>query len=199
MLLYHYSENEYNALKSMNLRALEAKDDEVIDDPNPRAYANHISFLFEKIPLDLAKVTDNAFSFWKSGKQLYEHVVDTSSLPLKLPYYITETPEKTRLLYVTQNWSQAKGNPELVKKFKQQIADMEKKNGYIGESRMDFVSKARKFNHGIKKYYQEAFELALAYPEDDILDKYAACVPHAMLYVANTPIQVRSVKKIELL
>lgn len=199
MKLYHYSVEEFDKLKSLNLRRHEDKSEiHHSDHKKVYSYGNHISFLFEPIPNDIALVTHNEYSFWKSGKKLYEHVVDASSLPLDIPYYITETPEKIKLLYVEQDWSKVKGNPQLIDEFKRQIEEMEARLGYKGKGRAAFIKAAQGLSKDIKKYFQAAYKLALKHPSDDIFDKYAACVPHAMLYPALDPVKVKSVKLITL-
>lgn len=196
MFLYHYSKDEYPKLKSLNLRKVEDGDKDFPADP--MHYGNHISFLFEKIPLNLPSKTNNMFSQWQKGSKLFEHVIDTKDLPVDLIYLITETPEKTKLLYETQDWDKTKDNPALIAKYKEEIAVMEKKLNYSGTGRVDFVLNAKKFNSGILKHYVETMNLAKKYPDDGLLDKYAACVPHAMLYVGQTPIKVTTSKQVVL-
>lgn len=193
MKLYHYSVTEFNELKSKIAQGIKGAGDHGI-----KGYSSSISFFLEPIPLDIAEILHHEHDFWVSGRELYQHVIDTNDLPLDVDFVLTETPDKTRLLYEEQDWSKAEGNPELVKQYKQEIEDLEKKKGYRGNGRMKLVQVCRPFTKGISKYYQEMYKLHCKYPEDNLIGKYAATVPHLMVYVGKNSIRVSGVKKITL-
>lgn len=193
MKLYHYNPVEFSELKSKIAQGIKG-----VDNHGIKGYASSISFFLEPIPRDIAEILKHEHDFWVSGRDLYEHVIDTNDLPLDVEYVLTETPDKTKLLYEEQDWSKAEGNPELVKQYKQQIEDLEKKKGYRGKGRMKLVQVCKPFTKGISKYYQDMYKLHCKYPEDNLIKKYAATVPHLMVYVGRDSIPVTVVKKITL-
>lgn len=195
MLLYHYSNEEYKELGSLNYQKKAKKENGVDKIEN---YSDHISFFLEPIPIDLPDILEGKHNFWKSGQTLYEHIVDTNVFHPDIKYVIVETPEKTHLLYSIQDWSKCEGNPELIKKYKSQIRKMEIRKGYSGEGITSFVKAAKPLSHGIKGYYRNMVKLDKENPEDNLMDKYASCVPHVMMYTGMDPIKVKRVKQITL-
>lgn len=217
MIYYHYSVEEYDELKSKvaqgkgtipNLPRLAnvlgkmegpvARRLDQLGLLNKREYNRSISLFLEKIPLDIASIYGNAHKFWISGLELYEHAVVFENIPGNIVYKLTESPKKVELLYEKQDWTKVEGNPQLLEKYLKEIKDMETKYGYAGEGIDNMLKSCRPFKRDIRKRMERAYELALEYPEDKILEKYAACVPHLMIYPGYRPIKVSSVKKITL-
>ncbi len=218
MLFYHYSEIEFSELKSLVAQNKRGRDSEVernagffdklsnavlqlMDRVNPKGefdYDRHVSLFLEPIPLDLPSIFEHRHEFWKSGLELFEYTIDLRDLPENISYRLTETPEKTRLLYEKQDWVKAKEHPELIPKFKKEILDMENAKGYQGHGKDNLVRACSRYNRGIKRYYQRTAQLAKEYPEDKLESKYAACVPHLMIYPGYLPIPIASVKKVAL-
>ena len=192
MLLYHYSVEEYSHLLSLKGQKKEE------DKDYSGNYSDSISFFLEPIPRNIASILKHKHKFWKSGAEIYEHVIDTNVFYPDLKYVITETPEKTHLLYNVQVWDKKTITPDLIKQYKLEISDMQEKKGYRGEGKDNFLKAAKKFNHGIAGYYREMVKLDAKYPEDKLMDKYAACVPHAMLYVGEQKVQVATSRLIKL-
>lgn len=191
MLFYHYSTQRFNQLISKA-----KQNNEIVDEP--LNYANHVSLFIEPLPIIVAHIFENTHKFYRSGLELYEHVIDSNALPIQVPFYITETPEKTELLYEKQKWEEGMSKA-LITEYKKQIDDMEKQKGYKGVGRNNLVQTAKKVPRGIKNYFSNAYELQKKNPDDGIESKYAACVPHVMVYVGQEPIAVRSSKLITLL
>lgn len=193
MKLYHYSATEFSELKSKIAQGIKNAGDHGI-----KGYASSISFFLEPIPLDIAEILHHEHDFWVSGRDLYQHEVDSNDLPLDVDFVLTETPDKTKLLYEEQDWSKAEGNPELVKQYKQEIEDLEKKKGYRGKGRLKLVKVCRPFSKNISDHYKQMYKLNAKHPEDNLINKYAACVPHLMIYVGRDAIKISEVKKITL-
>lgn len=193
MKLYHYSPIELTELKSKIAQGIKSAGDHGI-----KGYASSISFFLEPIPLDIAEILKHEHDFWISGRELYQHEIDSNDLPLNVDFILVETPDKTKLLYDEQDWTKAEGNPELVKQYKQEIEDLENKKGYRGKGRMKLVHVCKPFTKGISKYYQDMYKLHCKYPEDNLIKKYAATVPHLMVYVGRDSIPVTTAKKITL-
>ena len=193
MKLYHYSPIELTELKSKIARGIKSAGDHGI-----KGYASSISFFLEPIPLDIAEILKHEHDFWISGRELYQHEIDSNDLPLDVDFVLVETPDKTKLLYEEQDWDKAEGNPELVKQYKQEIEDLEIKKGYRGKGRMKLVQTCKPFTKGISKYYKNMYTLHCKHPEDNLIKKYAATVPHLMIYVGKEAVRVDEVKKITL-
>ena len=190
MKFYHYNTEEFDALLSIAIRGKGNIGD------NPRAYNRNISLFLEPLPLNVAEIFNNTHSFYRSGLTLVEHVVDSNAIPLDILYSLTESPEKVALLYGSQKWYE--GMPdELIASNKKEIKDMEEAKGYIGQGRMNMIKACRSVPKGIEKYFRKAAKLNEKFPEDKINEKYAACVPHLMIYPEGK-INVQSTKSITL-
>lgn len=183
-LFYHYSKEQYDVLKSHVLQG------KVKRDNNPTQYGKNISLFFEPIPLHLPEILHNSHEFWKSGNSVWCHEIDSRDLPINILYKITESPEKVNLLYNKQDWTKAEGNEELTNQYISEIHQMEEKLKYIGKGRGEFLRISERFRSGIEGYYKAMYELHLKNPDDKLIEKYAACVPHAMIYPDMAPVRV---------
>lgn len=190
MYLYHYNLNRLKDIRSLKLQ------DKKSDVEWYENYSSSVSFFFEPIPRDLPSIFEGKSKQWIAGSQLYEHVIDIDDIEEDIKFHITETPEKTRLLFYKQDWSKVKKGNGLRDKYLQEIEDMENKKGYRGEGLNDFVKAALPFKSGIRQYYIKA--ITLAQQEPLIYDLYAGTVPHVMLFPDN-PIPVKSAKLIKLI
>lgn len=191
MLLYHYNTNLFKDIRSL---ALQEGSGNV--EPS-RAYNHSVSFLFEPIPLDIAQILKGKGKEWKSGMKLIEYEIDIKNLQSDILFHITESPEKVDLLYNKQDWSSAKGHPELVKGFLKEVSELEQRLGYIGEGRQDLIKGINKIPKGIRRYYVEAVKICDNNNETAVYDKYAALVPHVMVYPTR-PIKVKRARSIVL-
>lgn len=186
MLLYHYSENSYPTLKSRALQSNVIAEDE-------KDYTNHISFFLEPIPLDLPEILEHRHSFWRSGKTLYEHIVDTKDLPNQdnLLFYLTETPEKVDIVFYSQL---AKNDKD--PKYWEAVNKV--KGEFTGRGVDDLIKMTRNYNSGIADYYRNLVKMDKEFPKDDLLQYYAACVPHLMVYTCMDPVKVRTIRRLKL-
>lgn len=199
MQLYHYSTTEYPELLSRTAQGIQEEKRDAHKHTGYH-YNDSISLFFEPIPLNLPTILHHEHKFWKSGAELYQHVVDSNALPVDILFRIVETPDITELLY-TQDWDKIKQLNEkegeaLKQKYLKEIKDRKNKMGYDDKGRIAFVRLARMFNRGIRNFYAEMYRLNKKYPDDGLMDKYAATVPHAMIYPGTTPIRVHKVEKI---
>ena len=192
MLLYHYNTNLFKDIRSL---ALQEGSGNV--EPS-RAYNHSVSFLFEPIPLDIAQILKGKGKEWKPGMKLVEYEVDIKNLQSDILFHITESPEKTKLLYETQDWSMAKGNPQLVKQYLHEVTELEKDLGYYGQGNNNLIKGINRIPKGIRRYYTEAVKLCDRENETAVYDKYAALVPHVMVY-PTTPIRVKRARNIVLI
>lgn len=194
MKLYHYSQEEYTSLISIYGRGVSEDDKKRLGEwatkvEGPFAYTKSISFFMEPIPVDLPSILHNEHTFWVSGKTLCEHVVDVSALPADVPYRLVEASEKTDLIYRKQNWKIAEKNPELEALYKKQIKELEESLKLEGYGISGLKKLASRYMN-IRKSYEELYKLHKKFPEDNLLSKYAALVPHLMVYTADHPVKV---------
>lgn len=219
MLFYHYSEHEFPELKSLLAQGRQDNSSQVERDSgffdkvkinfdqvlrrlgmrDEYSYDRHVSLFLEPIPLDLAKIFKGQHKYWRSGLELFEYTIHLDDLPKDIRFIMEETPDKTRLLYEVQDWGSAKTNPSLVLKFKAEVIELQQENGYIGYGVNALVKVCRHFNKGIRHYYQLSENLAKRFPEDGIQAKYAACVPHLMVYPGYRSIKISETKKVVLM
>ena len=129
MVLYHYNAKLFKDIRSLALQA------DINKVSAEREYNRSVSFLFEPIPLDIASILKGRGKEWRKGMRLVEYEVDINALEVDILFHITESPEKTKLLYETQDWSMAKGNPQLVKQFLHEVTELEKDLGYYGQGK----------------------------------------------------------------
>lgn len=191
MKFYHYSKEKYDDIRSQVAQgSVKASD-------NPKQYGKSVSLFLEKLPLNVAEIFHNTHEFYRSGLDLWEYEVDSNDLPLNIVFTLTETPEKTALLYGSQKWYE--GMPkELIASNKKEIDDMEKAKGYDGVGRINLVKACKSVPRGIEHYFQKTAKLAEKFPDDGLDKKYAASVPHLMIYPGATPIKFKSARLITL-
>lgn len=181
--LYHYATEQFDILQT------KARQSGVME-KDAFAYNNSISFFFEPIPLSVPKLLNHEHKFWKRGTRVYQHVIDLDTLPFDLAWFIAETPDVTEKIY-SMNWDDEK-----------QIANNRKviediRNGtWRGKGLREFETKSKPFVSGIKEAFQNLYQLHVDNPDDDLLKKYAACVPHAMLYLGQVEVPVKEVSLI---
>ncbi len=195
--LYHYSVERYTELSSLAARGLQKKGFEA-KESDPFAYNKSISFFFEPIPLDLPEILRREHNFWKTGAELYQYEISTVQLKEETPYILTEGEEIVDLIYNKQDWSKVKGDASLISKYKEEIRALELKLKYKGTNIEDLIRVSKKYRTGIRERYKALYELNLKYPEDNLLDKYAATVPHVMIYTDKLVIKPKSTKRIRL-
>lgn len=190
MILYHYNVNPLDDIRSLKLQnKTSAKE-------WSENYSSSVSFFFEPIPLDLPSIFDGKSKQWISGSKLYEHLIDVDDIEEDIKFHITETPDKTKLLYYKQDWSKVKKGNGLRDKYLQEIEDMEIKKGYRGQGLNNFVKVAQPFKKGIRQHYINASVLAKCEPL--IYDLYAGTIPHVMMFPTK-PILVKESKLIKLI
>lgn len=194
MLLYHYNTAPLDELASQFARGLDGglTAEEI---KSPFAYIKNLSFFFEPIPDNLPAILHNEHHFWKRGAVLYEHVVNIDQLPEEVPYRIVETRAKTELLFKKQKWELVPDNPKLKEIYVKELHDLEQKMGYTGIGLKKLKEVLAKLPYDITKDYQELYKCHKKHPEDKLLEKYAANVPHLMAYTAEHKIKPFEVNK----
>lgn len=177
MKLYHYSKERYPVLKTKSLVNGEKKGELI-------SYNNHISFFFEPVPLDIVgEIFGHTHHTWAPGNKLFEHVVDSKSLK-KFFYRLVESPEKTELLY---------DDSVDDKEYYRKMALINEEFNYEGRS-VDELEKACSHLKGTTKTYFKLLPKRRNF--DEIKNKYAATVPHLMIYLEDRQITPFSIKEV---
>lgn len=184
MQLFHYSVERYGTLKTREKQGTVTEEDRQKDIQEHQDYYNkmgidrpgfyfeHISFFFERPPLErMSKVFPSGHDFWFKGNRVFEHIVDSSSIG-SFDFEIVEFPEKYDLYY-NDNIDTA----TYVVKLKEATESL----GYIGKGNkaLELAVVNNKLLNKTGHYY----DLLKSRPNfDKIKNKYAATVPHVMLY-----------------
>lgn len=195
--LYHYSAAKHTVLKTREKtsppdkeKLAKAKED-METHKDPGTYYQHISFFFEPVPLDLVgKIFGKEHHFWFPGHDIYEHIVDLSSMP-EFKYRIVESPLAVKMFYET-DWDDL-DDSDLLKYFRE-LADKQKAHGEIGSGPSELKSAASSMVGSVL----EAFKELPKRPNwEELKSKYAATVPHVMVYPKGGEITVDEIKEVK--
>ena len=195
MKLYHYSKDKYeilmNKIKQGKFTEKELKEQiEYTKETNsPGTYLEHISFFFDPAPLHLlGLIFGKGHHTWFDGNKLYEYIIDVDSLG-DIPYNVVETPLCLKLLDNTE-WVDTY---EFFIKYQKNKYKLQRANGEIGNTLDKLKHQITLFQGKTSQYYLAAKQRLDA---KDNFDKYAACVPHVMLYPNNGTIAIESINKV---
>lgn len=193
MKLYHYSDTHYDVLLTRRMTGQAAPEGVKVSDD----YLDHISFFFDPIPSKiLPEVFSKGHPFWYTGHRIYEHIIDVNELEDGIRFHVVESLMKTKLLdefSEEHNW--VDDDPILLRKWENLIAGETLKAGEAGRSRTRLKIQISK-NTGIT-----ASCFIAASQRDDFhygYNKYAANVPHLMLYPEGGKIIVREVNELKI-
>lgn len=193
MKLYHYSTSQFAELQSRRKSGLPIP--EVVKTSDD--YLDHISFFFDPIPSKiLPEIFSKGHPFWFAGHRIYEHVIEVNELDDHIRFHVVESLNKTKLMdECVEEWNWVDDNPQLLKQWNLLIDHMQLKWGEVGETRTKLKEQIRK-NVG---YTQSCFILAgQRYDFQDGYNKYAANVPHLMLYPDSGIIVIREVYELKI-
>lgn len=194
MFLYHYNTKRLPVLASQFARGVSTTTVKGADDiSSPFYYGKNLSFFFEPMPENIGTILHQEHDFWKRGQVVYEHIIDINQLPIDVPYRIVETYAKTKLMYEEQHWDMIGVKPGLRDEYMEEIRNLEERNGYIGFGREKLKGVLKTLPYDIIKDYEDLYKRSKAYPEDNLLEKYAATVPHLMAYTAEHKIKPQQV------
>lgn len=200
MLLYHYGRKPFPFLMTsrhtVKRTAEQIKNMQEFNEKIGRehGFLDHVSFFFEPIPQDLGSLyasADITHKTWYPGAELYQHVVDTSSL--YFGFEIVETKEQWE--FMNKNWKtsfgSAKNFNDRIEYFKQETA-YKRQLGHlcnIGNNSAVLDKAAKPYSNGIR----EAYLATIKNEEKDVLaNYYAPNVPHVMLFTLEEKIKLIS-------
>lgn len=198
MLLYHYSSELYDSLKTRRVsQTFSDKELESIQKTfefrgSPGTYIDHISFFFDPLP---SKTVGNVFknvghAEWEIGNVMYEYVVDVRDIPVELAYEIVESPVDIQTLEDT-DWIY--DDPEFTRNYLKVMSERKKRTGEVGYDSHGLLKQMRKFKGLTERYYLQAPTLRTW---ENGQFKYAANVPHLMLYPKGGIVNYRKVNTI---
>lgn len=195
--LYHYSASRHEVLKTrekssshIDKEKLEKAKESMEEHRDPGTYFQHISFFFEPVPLDLVgKIFGKDHHFWFPGHEIYEHIVDVDHLP-KFKYRIVESPIAVEMFYAT-DWGDLDDSDAL--KYFRELAEKQKAHGEIGSNPSTFKATAHALVGSVRKAYEE---LPKRPNWEELKNKYAATVPHVMLYPTGGEVKVDEIKQV---
>lgn len=200
MFLYHYSSMPYPSLTTRRRRTDYSRAElKEMQDLTKRMkwigdYIDHISFFFDPIPSKtVVSVFDSDHPFWIKGNQVYEHVVDISQIAQGFMYDVVESPSEVEFLENTE-WKP--NDKAFFNKYMTDAAKRKLAQGETGRSVSGLMTQMRKYV-GQTEYYFKKAPLTQNWSEDNRL-KYAATVPHVMLYPSTGEIPVDAINVITL-
>lgn len=188
--LYHYSKEKYDILKTLEFQRKITEEEyrkarESLIKSNgvlPGYYFQHISFFFDPIPRDVYKYFNNNHPVWTKGNKLYEYEVYVDDIK-KFKYHIVETPDIVELIY-----DESVTDEDFYKSYEELTL-----NKYTGSNAKDLYEASYEFIGETSNYYKKAFKLD---SKKEQRMKYAAGVPHVMIYPDSGLIKYRSVNEI---
>lgn len=202
MFIYHYSPLLFDTLQTKRKRG--AATDEEIRKAQTQAvrilqpgalYVDHLSFFFEPIPSEILHVLyGKDHPVWFAGNKLYEYKVDASKIPSKSLYEVVESSREVAALdkfVADNNW--VEDDPKLLKEWFAFILAEKIKWGEYGNDHSKLLLQISRAQGTLEDNFFKATQ------RDDFKEnfkKYAASVPHLMLYPTGGEVTPVSVNKV---
>lgn len=179
MELYHYASSKFDVLKTLNKQGKSYK-----EKSDKADYGDHVSFFFERPPLSLlGDIFGNDHHVWFPGSVLYEYTVKGEDLS-DFRYSVVEYPEKTDALYNT-----ALSDAQYFT-----LCGKAKEKWRYNGSTLEDLEFALKHLKGTTEKYFKLMKTRSNF--DEIKKKYAATVPHLMIYPKSGEIKISKTKKV---
>ena len=196
MKLYHYAVTKLPMIKSKGAQGIVSKLEmkeadrlaKEMEEVGP--YYQHLSFFFDPIPRNIAKIFGKGHNFWFEGNVIYEHVVDADDL-IPFKWHLMEMQETINLAD-TMVWGEGVSREQR----RLQIRELNKHDrlkGFMGEN-------LESMEEAIEELDIVTIEAFIAERKRDknreSFQQYAAGVPHLMIYPENGMVKPRSVKEL---
>ena len=198
MLLYHYSSAQYTELLTRRLQGADEKEIDIAMFKAtrmglPLPYHDHLSFFFERIPVDaIASTFQNGHPFWKAGDAIYEHVIDTRDIDEHSFWRVVESIPQHQ--FSDQfDWWNVSDLATRSKWFTKMYANDIKEKLADWDLRLLEAAARRVMVMSTLDFYRRA--AGLREPENT---QYAAYVPHVMIYPIGGRVPVKSSRKVVL-
>lgn len=200
MKLFHYSNRQFDVLKSKRLTT--ATSEEIRESEKQRdrhgfigAYVDHISFFFDPIP---SKTLSDIFKYdhhtWFTGNVLYEHVIDVDQFEQDIGYSVVESRKKTAFMdeFIRKhNWID--DDPVLLKKYLKELNRLSKQWGEVGHGLSNLKLQIKKNIGTTERAYIEASRR----PDfEEGKQRYATNVPHLMIYPKSGKASISEINRL---
>lgn len=183
MFLYHYSTNDsFEELLTVNFRS--GKQHPVFTNKNEITkrfgdYKSHVSLFLDKVDFKgLASAFDN-HPFWCKGNTITEYSISFRDIPEKINWEMAEVE-------TTVSYSEYENLSDGVDKYWSALLLNKLKTGFAGESKQSMRKAILKCKTGIQQLQIEKAK------EDPQSKRYAADVPHLMMYPLDGRIKIFS-------
>lgn len=198
MKLYHYAPHLFDQLQTKRKRGaadaeeIRRAEKDAVRILQPGAtYVDHLSFFFEPVPSDILHLLyGEGHPVWFKGSKLYEYVIDPLKFPEKILYEVVESQKETEALEkFTQDHNWVEDDPVFLKKWFAFILSEKIKWGEYGNDKYKLLLQIKKHQGRLEKDF-----LAATQREDfkQNFNKYAASVPHLMVYPPTGTVDIES-------
>jgi hypothetical protein len=202
--LYHYSTAKYPAIKSREAQGvITSKEDlryqkERIKQTHfPDIYDRSISLFIDPIPRDIAKYYGHRHTFWKTGEAIYEHCicldvgVDVNDANRLIKFVVVETPYVFELMETCEFNTKAERINFFDRAFKLMLVHHD-----VGEGWPQLEKCIKRWAGKTGKNYSTLMQDE--HFEEEILPRYAARIPHLIVWPADGTLPVSETKRIVL-
>lgn len=196
MKLYHYSLEQLDVLKSLNAQDPQPLVgdwyDYIADGKNP-PYHSSISLFIEPLPYEtIAAIFGFKHPFYVPNGIIYEHVIDSEQWKdMAIRYRLVETPKIVRMI----NLFDFDLGKDKVEKYKKTLNRLEVRSNLGGDDYYTMLKKIKPFLGCTEGYFHHARRSVWC---ESSANKYAAGVPHLMVYPLTQEVEIESVKRIQL-
>ena len=198
MKLYHYSTEQLSELQTRRIQGVDLKEIDISAFKArrmglPFPYQDHISFFFEPIPVEhIASTFAEGHPFWKSGLELYEHVIDLTSIEPNSFWRVVESIPQSK--FSDQfDWGNVKDLAIRAKWFTKMYAN-DVRIGLAGwDTRLIYKAYRNIMTLSMLDFYRRAAVIRFVGNT-----QYAAYVPHLMVYPVGGRVPIVSCKKVTL-
>lgn len=196
MKLYHYSLEPFETILAKWRQGpvpQTAQWGDYIDHGGRPPYERNISLFIEPLPVDtIAAIFNNEHKFYTPGTIVYEHVIDSEQWKdYAIPYRLVETPMIVRLINQFDFYS----GKDKIEKFKIKLNKIEVAKGLGGEDYHQMLKAIKPYIGMTEGYFHHSRNGVYA---EENKEKYAAGVPHLMIYPFSGEVKVESVRRITL-
>ena len=185
MLLYHYSKERFNELRTKENRG-ESTPNTFKNNGVIGSYDQHISFFLDPIPTSImGKIYGKEHHTWYPGNELYQYEIESKDIG-DFTYSIVETPEKLELYY-----DDSVSEKQYQERYSKIVSDLK----LIGHNNKDLEIACKRYIGKTRSCIEKVKDL----PNwNDLKNKYAAGVTHLMLYPTDGVIKYLNYDKVKI-
>ena len=186
MKLYHYSSGKYQSLTTLEKRGQKYESKLPHHAYLPGRYDQSISFFFDPIPFTLlSSIYGKDHPVWFPGNKLFQYLVESDDIG-DFKYHIVESPEKTELII---------DDEVTTEDYLRIYPKIAKKKLYLGKGSSELTRGSKPFINKTQQYFINAPKIKGWIEQSN---KYAAYVPHVMIYPSSGEIDYEEVSSIKI-